>query len=208
MTCKVSEIVTIPLDSVHENSSAVFVRFVTFTGLRDNKEHIALLYGEIENMEAPYVRLHSECMTGDLFHSRRCDCGEQLTATQQLFEKDGGVLLYLRQEGRGIGLYEKLKAYTLQQNGMDTYEANIALGHKEDQRDFTIAADMLKALNITHCKLLTNNPEKYATFIDAGINVTEVIPLMGEPNEHNRSYIDAKILKMKKKEHLLDKKVQ
>lgn len=193
MTCKIAHNIPVPLHSPFCDEKSIDARFVSFSGLHDQKEHIAIIYGDALKQETPLIRVHSECFTGDIFLSQRCDCGEQLTVTKDRFEKEGGILLYLRQEGRGIGLYEKLKAYNLQQNkNMDTFEANIALGHQEDERDFTIAAEMLKALDIHACKILTNNPSKADTLSCEGIHIKEIIPMPATPNPHNASYLAAK----------------
>ena len=190
--CRIAENVAIPLMSVN-GRDRIEARFVSFDGLEAGKEHIAVLYPGWENgAQPPLVRLHSECLTGDLFASRRCDCGPQLRQAQAMMEAEGGILLYLRQEGRGIGLYEKLAAYRLQSGGLDTYAANRRLGHAEDARDFTLAAHMLKALGIAACRLLTNNPEKVAALKGAGIAIPAVLHLTGNETETNRAYIAAK----------------
>ena len=180
--------VVIPLQD-----AAVPARFVSFNGLSDQKEHIAILFGHPEQQDAPLVRLHSECLTGDVFGSRRCDCGQQLKEAQELMAVQGGVLLYLRQEGRGIGLYNKLEAYGLQDQGVDTYSANEMLGFDHDLRDFTQAVEMLKSLNINRLRLLTNNPDKAKQLIAKGIEVVECIPTGVYVNEHNASYLKAKV---------------
>src|SRR5690349_8516197 len=133
---------------------------VTFHGLADGEEHLALVLGDPTSWDVPLVRMHSECLTGDVFGSARCDCGPQLREAVERIAATGGVLLYLRQEGRGIGLYNKLDAYALQDTGLDTYQANTALGLPEDGRDYTAAAQMLAVLNVTELDLLTNNPDK------------------------------------------------
>ena len=140
----------------------------------------------------PLVRIHSECWTGDVAGSLRCDCGEQLDRSFERIASEGGLLLYLRQEGRGIGLIEKLKAYNLQDGGLDTYEANEALGHQRDGRKFEVAAVMLAAMNIQHVRLLTNNPEKVEGLEQMGIVVVETVSLEVSPNQHNKKYLTAK----------------
>ena len=180
--------VTIPL-----GEAAVSTRFVSFDHLSDHKEHIAILYGEPESQDAPLVRLHSECLTGDIFGSQRCDCGEQLHEAQRLLSEQGGILLYLRQEGRGIGLYNKLDAYALQDNGIDTYTANEMLGFAHDLRDFRPAADMLKGLGITRIRLLSNNPHKSTQLEEFGIEVVDRMETGVYVNRHNAAYLKAKV---------------
>lgn len=172
---------------------AVPTRFVSFEGLNDAKEHIAIIYGEPAKQDEPLVRIHSECLTGDVFGSQRCDCGEQLHEAQRIMSAEGGVLLYLRQEGRGIGLYNKLDAYALQDQGIDTYKANEMLGFDHDARDFTPAIDMLKALGITKVRLLSNNPHKADELHQAGIEVTERIETGVYINQYNAEYLKAKV---------------
>lgn len=180
--------VTIPL-----GEASVPTRFVSFNALSDNKEHLAILYGTPEQDETPLVRLHSECLTGDVFGSQRCDCGEQLHEAQRLLADQGGVLLYLRQEGRGIGLYNKLDAYALQDQGIDTYTANEMLGFAHDMRDFKPAADMLKALGITRIRLLSNNPHKASQLEEFGIEVVDRQDTGVYVNRHNAAYLKAKV---------------
>lgn len=168
-------------------------RFVSFDHLHDGKEHIAILYGEPEQDDAPLVRLHSECLTGDVFGSQRCDCGEQLHEAQRLLADQGGVLLYLRQEGRGIGLYNKLDAYALQDKGIDTYTANEMLGFGHDLRDFRPAAEMLQSLGILSIRLLSNNPHKASQLEEFGITVVDRIDTGVYINRHNAAYLKAKV---------------
>lgn len=165
--------------------------FMTFNNLRDHKEHFAVALGDWQQA-SPLVRIHSECVTGDVFRSARCDCGPQLEEAIVRISETGGLILYLRQEGRGIGLINKLDAYALQDQGMNTYEANRALGFKDDQRDFAVAADMLRALDITHIRLMTNNPLKIATLNECGIDVTERVGTHCYRNDHNARYLAAK----------------
>ncbi|WCG82312.1 GTP cyclohydrolase II [Pectobacterium sp. A5351] len=177
----------IPLKGINSN-----VEFITFHGLSDGKEHIALKFSHRDGNADPLVRIHSECMTGDIFHSLRCDCGEQLTEALSLMDKKGGILLYLRQEGRGIGLYNKIDSYQLQRSGMDTYQANIELGFPQDTRDFSIAAQMLYALDVKSIKLLSNNPEKKIQLEFHGISVSQLINTGTFLNEFNKDYLTTK----------------
>ncbi|NUO60270.1 MAG: GTP cyclohydrolase II [Hamadaea sp.] len=165
----------------------------TFTGLVDGKEHLALGLGDYRGNPIPLVRPHSECLTGDVFGSERCDCGPQLREAVEHIAETGGFLLYLRQEGRGIGLYAKLDAYALQDAGLDTYAANRALGHGDDERDYTAAAQMLAALDATKIKLLTNNPDKVAQLEEAGITVDETLPTQVHLSSANLRYLRAKV---------------
>jgi len=163
----------------------------------DNKEHIALVKGQVADQENVPVRIHSECFTGDVLGSRRCDCGEQLQMAMQLISEAGiGVLIYLRQEGRGIGLLKKLQAYNLQDTGMDTVEANIHLGHLADEREYDIAALILQSLQVKSIRLMTNNPEKMDGLKKLGINVTGRIPVEVTAHDDNISYLKTKAEKM------------
>jgi len=158
----------------------------------ENNEHIALIFQQADkNQQVPLVRMHSECLTGDVFHSSRCDCGEQLDETINLMKDKGGVILYLRQEGRGIGLYNKMDAYVLQSQGMDTYQANKHLGFEEDARSFEDAAAMLKALAITDLRLITNNPKKINALKD-DFNIVEQVNTALHLKEGNGSYLRSK----------------
>jgi GTP cyclohydrolase II len=168
-------------------------QFVSFVGLKENKEHFAVLFGDWKNQESPWVRIHSECITGDLFSSTRCDCGPQLQESIQLLRKNGGILVYLRQEGRGIGLYNKLDAYSLQDQGLDTFEANERLGFKADLRSYSIGADILKCLNKSKVQLISNNPQKAAQLRASGIDVTRTIPTGTFLTSENRKYLEAKV---------------
>jgi GTP cyclohydrolase II len=173
---------------------------LTFHGLADGKEHLTLALGDWEqallnlaaNGTGPLVRLHSECMTGDVFGSQRCDCGPQLREAVEQIAGVGGFLLYLRQEGRGIGLYSKLEAYALQDSGLDTYEANLTLGYGEDERDYTAAAQMLYALGATTVRLLTNNPDKARQLSALGIDITEQVATGVHLSPANHRYLAAK----------------
>ncbi|MFD4571915.1 GTP cyclohydrolase II [Streptomyces sp. NPDC058417] len=171
---------------------AVDADLVTFHGLTDGREHLAIVLGDPGPV--PLVRLHSECLTGDVLGSARCDCGPQLREAVERVAERGGVLLYLRQEGRGIGLYNKLDAYALQDQGLDTYEANAALGLPEDARDYTAAAQMLRALDIAALDLLSNNPDKAEQLRGHGIDVRERVPTGVFTTPHNVRYLRAKVL--------------
>ena len=164
----------------------------TFHGLSDGAEHLALALGEVRG--TPLVRLHSECLTGDVFGSDRCDCGPQLRESVERISEAGGYLLYLRQEGRGIGLYNKLDAYSLQDSGLDTYDANTALGLPEDGRDYTAAAQMLTTLGATAgIELLSNNPDKAAQLTALGIRIERRVPTGVHLSDSNLRYLRAKV---------------
>ena len=166
-------------------------RVCTFSGLADGREHLAVALGDPAGA-TPLVRLHSECLTGDVLGSLRCDCGPQLHEAVERIADAGGYLLYLRQEGRGIGLYNKIDAYALQDAGRDTYEANLALGFDTDERDYTAAAQMLLALGLARVDLLTNNPDKVAQLEDAGISVASRVPTGLHRSSANGRYLAAK----------------
>lgn len=202
-TATVRTQVTVPLR--FSDGFRTTAEVVTFHGLADSKEHLLLALGPWEQAllagqqpgvdqptEGPLVRLHSECLTGDVFGSERCDCGPQLREAVEQISVAGGFLLYLRQEGRGIGLYPKLDAYALQDTGMDTYDANLALGHGADERDYTAAAQMLNTMGAHSVRLLTNNPDKSAQLTDLGITVAELVPTGVHLTEANRHYLTAK----------------
>jgi GTP cyclohydrolase II len=168
-------------------------RIVAFWNNRDAKEHVAILHGDILDAENVPARLHSECLTGDALGSLRCDCRDQLeTALRQIGGLDRGLLLYLRQEGRGIGLINKVRAYALQDRGLDTVEANRALGFRDDERDYAIAAHMITSLTVRSVRLMTNNPAKIHQLTQYGVEVTERTPHIIPPNEFNRFYLETK----------------
>jgi GTP cyclohydrolase II len=159
----------------------------------DGKEHTTIIKGDIINQENVLTRVHSECLTGDVMGSRRCDCREQLIESLKRIENEGkGVLLYLRQEGRNIGLTNKLKAYAIQDLGLDTYDANAVLGFQPDERDYGIAANILRTLKVKSIRLLTNNPKKIRELTAHGIKINERVPLIITPTEHNRDYLKTK----------------
>jgi 3,4-dihydroxy 2-butanone 4-phosphate synthase/GTP cyclohydrolase II len=168
-----------------------------FKQIDSGQEHLVLQKGTWDENEPVLVRVHSSCVTGDIFHSLRCDCGEQLSKSMEMIEKEGkGVIIYINQEGRGIGLVNKLKAYKLQEQGLDTVEANLQLGFKMDERDYGVGAQIIRAVGITKMRLMTNNPTKRAGLIGYGLEIVENIPIVVEPNSHNKKYFDTKRDKM------------
>jgi 3,4-dihydroxy 2-butanone 4-phosphate synthase/GTP cyclohydrolase II len=170
---------------------------VGYRSLVDDKHHVALVKGDVDGMKDVLVRVHSECLTGDVFHSLRCDCGEQLESALAMIETQGrGVVLYLAQEGRGIGLLNKLRAYKLQEEGLDTVDANLRLGLPADLRDYGIGAQILVDLGLTSIRILTNNPKKIRGLEGYGLSVTEQIPIVHTPNPHNENYLRAKAERM------------
>jgi 3,4-dihydroxy 2-butanone 4-phosphate synthase/GTP cyclohydrolase II len=172
-------------------------RLIPFIQKSNGLEHVALIKGAWTKDEPVVVRVHSSCVTGDIFGSNRCDCGEQLHSAMRMIDKLGkGVIIYLNQEGRGIGLFNKIKAYKLQENGVDTVDANLQLGFNEDERDYGVGASMMHALGLGKIRLISNNPVKRAGLEGYGINIVENIPLIIEPNEHNKFYLETKRDKM------------
>jgi GTP cyclohydrolase II len=177
-------------------------QIVAFLNSEDKKDHVALVSGDVFGKSDVPVRIHSECLTGDTFGSLRCDCHDQLVISmERLSSHNNGVLLYMRQEGRGIGLMNKIRAYQLQDFGYDTFEANKVLGFEEDERDYRVAAHMLMALNVRSVKLLTNNPTKINDLKRHGIEVTGREPILVTPNKYNRGYLKSKF---EKSCHMLD----
>jgi len=178
-------------------------RLYAYEDIVDEETHIALIMGEPEGKENVLVRVHSECVTGDIFHSLRCDCGDQLNKALEMIAKEGeGVLVYMRQEGRGIGLINKLKTYELQEKGLDTVDANTAIGFPPDIRDYGIGAQILLDLGLKKIRLLTNNPAKIVGLEGYGIKIVERIPIEAEPREENLEYLK---VKKEKLGHLLEK---
>tara|TARA_Y100001960_G_scaffold121114_1_gene129409 strand:+ start:1124 stop:1771 length:648 start_codon:yes stop_codon:yes gene_type:complete len=174
--------------------SNIDAEILSFHGLKTDKEHVAIIFKQADQtQEMPLVRMHSECLTGDVFHSSRCDCGEQLEETINRMGESGGIILYLRQEGRGIGLYNKIDAYRLQSQGMNTYEANNHLGFDDDLRDFTEAAQMLEALGVNKIRLVTNNPKKIRELSEYGIEISEVVNTSAHIKDGNENYLKAKV---------------
>ena len=165
---------------------------ISFSGLAPGDEPVALVFGRLTGQMPVSVRVHSECLTGDVFGSQRCDCGPQLQEAIRQLDAEGGVLLYLRQEGRGIGLYAKLDAYQLQQTGLDTFAANRVLGLAEDARDYRVAAAMLQALGVQNIHLLSNNPDKARGLAQHGVTVHSVQPTGLHLTPHNKAYLQAK----------------
>jgi GTP cyclohydrolase II len=190
--------VTVPLRFA--DGYATSARVFTFDGLVDGREHLAFGLGdragaftpEAHHVRVPLVRPHSECLTGDVFGSQRCDCGPQLRESVERIAEVGGYLLYLRQEGRGIGLYKKLDAYALQDTGLDTYEANLALGHREDERSYLVAAQMLRALGASRIALLSNNPDKARQLARFGVTVTARVATGVHLSAANARYLATK----------------
>lgn len=180
-------------------------RLIPFRQKDNGLEHVALIKGDVSDGKPVLVRVHSSCMTGDIFGSMRCECGEQLHKALQEIEKEGrGAVIYLNQEGRGIGLMDKIKAYKLQENGLDTVDANLHLGHKADERDYGVGANILHELGIRKMRLMTNNPVKRIGLEGYGLEITEIVPLEVEPNEYNRFYMHTKKERMGHNLHKVD----
>jgi 3,4-dihydroxy 2-butanone 4-phosphate synthase/GTP cyclohydrolase II len=178
-------------------------RLIPFRQKSNGLEHIAVIKGEVDVDTPVLVRVHSSCATGDIFGSRRCDCGEQLHKALQMIEREGqGAVIYLNQEGRGIGLMEKMKAYKLQEGGMDTVDANICLGHQADERDYGVGAEILRAIGIKKMRLITNNPVKRVGLESYGLSVVENVPIETAPNEYNARYLRTKMSRMGHTLHL------
>jgi GTP cyclohydrolase II len=177
--------------------SDIDAEIATFSMFDENHEHIALIFQQADkNQQAPLVRMHSECLTGDVFHSSRCDCGEQLDETINLMKDKGGIILYLRQEGRGIGLLNKIKAYNLQDQGADTVEANEQLGFGADLRQYDMCQPMLEHLNVKTIRLMTNNPRKVKALSEAGVHILERVAIEVGRNPHNDGYLNTKASKL------------
>ncbi|MBD5270453.1 MAG: bifunctional 3,4-dihydroxy-2-butanone-4-phosphate synthase/GTP cyclohydrolase II [Muribaculaceae bacterium] len=180
-------------------------RLIPFRQNDNGLEHIALIKGDVSDGEPVLVRVHSSCATGDIFGSQRCECGEQLHLAMEMIEKEGrGAVVYLNQEGRGIGLMDKIKAYKLQENGLDTVDANLHLGHKADERDYGVGANILNMLGIKKMRLMTNNPVKRIGLEGYGLEITENVPLEVTPNDYNRFYMHTKKERMGHDLHKVD----
>jgi 3,4-dihydroxy 2-butanone 4-phosphate synthase/GTP cyclohydrolase II len=176
-------------------------KVIAYKSSTDPAEHLAMVMGDVATDEPVLVRVHSQCLTGDVFHSLRCDCGEQIEMSMKRIADEGrGVVLYMRQEGRGIGIHNKIKAYALQDEGMDTVEANLSLGFKADHRDYGVGAQILADLGVHSMKLMTNNPKKISGLESYGLKIVEQLPITTQPNPHNRKYLSTK---QKKMGHLL-----
>jgi 3,4-dihydroxy 2-butanone 4-phosphate synthase / GTP cyclohydrolase II len=184
----IEEIVRVDMPTRYGN-----FKLVAFQEKNSSNEHLALIKGEWEKDEPVMVRVHSSCFTGDILGSLRCDCGEQLHKAMQMVDKEGkGVIIYMNQEGRGIGLLNKLKAYRLQEGGMDTVEANLHLGFQMDQRDYGVGAQILRHLGITKLRLMSNNPKKRVGLVGYGLEIVDNIPIIAQANPHNERYLQTK----------------
>ena len=192
MDCLIEEIVRVEMPTKYGH-----FKLVAFKEKTTGREHVALIKGEWKKGDAVLTRVHSSCFTGDILGSLRCDCGDQLHKAMMMVEKEGkGVILYMNQEGRGIGLVNKLKAYKLQEEGMDTVEANLHLGFATDERDYGIGAQILRYLNVTHMKLMSNNPKKRAGLSGYGLQIDEIVPIEAPSNPYNEKYLQTKRDKM------------
>lgn len=184
----IEEIVRVEMPTAYGN-----FQLAAFKEKETGQEHLALIKGTWEKDEPVLVRVHSSCFTGDILGSLRCDCGDQLHSAMQLVEKEGkGVVLYMNQEGRGIGLFNKLKAYKLQEEGMDTVEANLHLGLPMDARDYGVGAQILRTLNVCNIRLISNNPKKRAGLLGYGLKIVDTVPIQIAPNQHNQKYLETK----------------
>ncbi len=192
MVKKISSVIKKQAEAVIPTPWGTFNMIAFAEEASDWMPHLALVHKEYNPAEPVLVRIHSECITGDLFGSKRCDCGEQLDKALELTAAEGGMVLYLRQEGRGIGLINKLKAYNLQDLGLNTVDANVHLGLEVDARQYDVAIKMLQHLKVRQVRLLTNNPEKIEAFESSNITIVERVPIIIEPNEDNRSYLKTK----------------
>ena len=172
-------------------------RVIAYKSSTDPAEHLAMVMGKVATDEPVLVRVHSQCLTGDVFHSLRCDCGEQIEMSMKKIAEEGrGIVLYMRQEGRGIGIHNKIKAYALQDLGLDTVEANLSLGFKADHRDYGVGAQILADLGVHSMRLMTNNPKKISGLESYGLKIVEQLPITTQPNPHNRNYLSTKQKKM------------
>ena len=172
-------------------------RLIPFRQKSNGLEHVALIKGEILKDRPTLVRMHSSCATGDIFGSMRCDCGDQLHEAMKMIEQEGhGAVVYLNQEGRGIGLMDKIKAYKLQEDGLDTVDANVHLGYKPDERDYGVGAQILRAIGVTKMRLMTNNPVKRVGLESYGLSVSEIVPIEIHPNKYNKEYLETKVKRM------------
>ncbi len=188
----IKRIISVDLPTVHGDFD-----LVAYNQINTDQEHIALIKGSWNEGDAVLTRVHSSCITGDIFGSCRCDCGPQLSAAMEMIEKEGrGVIVYMNQEGRGIGLINKLKAYKLQEQGLDTVEANLQLGFKMDQRDYGIGAQILRDLGVKKMRLMSNNPQKRTGLVGYGLEIVENVPIKIKANKHNKKYLDTKRDKM------------
>jgi 3,4-dihydroxy 2-butanone 4-phosphate synthase/GTP cyclohydrolase II len=188
----VSKLIKKQVEAFLPNAWGNFKISVYSDDVNDQRPHIVLMHEKCDPSKSVVVRVHSECLTGDLFHSQRCDCGEQLDQAMSIIGREQGVLIYMRQEGRGIGLINKLKAYNLQDKGLNTMDANIHLGFQVDEREYQIALAILKDLDINSIKLITNNPDKIKAIEESNIDLHSRIPIVISPQEGNKKYLQVK----------------